>query len=392
MRLRSIVPVLSLVLLSGTVNAQISFDPAANYVVGVEPSGVTVADFDGGGGPDIAVTSDTPDKVSILSNSGSGAFGAPVAVALSGGSSPHGVAAANFDGDSDIDLVVVLKNIDAVQLLTNNAGSFTAGAVTAVNGLLPRDVVVGDLDKNGLPDVVTSNRDSDNVSVLLNNTGVLAGGVTYPAGLEPRGLALGHFNNDTFLDLAIAAHDSRQVSVLLNDGDGTFAAPITLSLGPDLRPVGVVAADFDRDGAMDIAVSASGDALNVATVFRRTGSGTFAARKSFPVGGVNPEGIVAADFDVDGLLDLATADQDSAQVSVLRNLGNTTFDTAVELAVGMTPGPLVAADLDGDASDDLVSANRDSNNVSVLINRNSGVIFDDGFESGDTSAWSSASP
>jgi hypothetical protein len=331
---------LSFVLLSGTVKAQISFDPAVNYAVGVEPSGVTVADFDGGGGPDIAVTSDTPDKVSILSNSGSGAFGAPVAVALGGGDSPHGVAAANFDGDSDIDLVVVLKNIDAVQLLTNNAGSFTAGAVTAVNGLLPRDVVVGDLDKNGSPDVVTSNRDSDNVSVLLNNAGVLAGGVTYPAGLEPRGLALGHFNNDTFLDLAIAAHDSRQVSVLLNDGDGIFAAPIKLSLGPDLRPVGVV----------------------------------------------------AADFDVDGLLDLATADQDSAQVSILRNLGNTNFGAAVEVAVGMTPGPLTSADLDGNASGDLVSANRDSNNVSVLINRNSGVMFDDGFESGDTSAWSSTTP
>ncbi len=392
MRSLLIVPALCCLVLTGPVSAQIDFDPVADYVVGTRPSGLAVADLNGDGRPDISVTSDSPDKVSTLFNTGGGAFGAPVSVALGGGTSPHGLASANFDGDPDLDLVVVLKNIDSVQLLINNGGALTAGTVTAVNGSLPRDVAVGDLDKNGLPDVVTSNRDSDDISVLLNTAGVLAEGVTYGAGVEPRGLALGYFNDDTFLDVAVAAHDSRQISLLLNDGDGTFGAPIALSVGNELRPVGVVAADLDRDGLMDIAATASGNGLDVAVVFRRTGSGTFAGFSSFAVGGLNPEGIVAADLDVDGLLDLATTDQDSAQVSVLRNLGNTSFAAPVELTVGTTPGPLVTADLDRSAASDLVSANRDSNNISVLINRSSGLIFEDGFETGDTSVWSSVSP
>lgn len=392
MRMTRIAVVLSAVLLTNPVLAQIDFDPAANYAVGQNPSGVAAADFNGDLQPDLAVTSDAPDKVSILLNNGAGGFGLPVAVALGGGTAPHGVAAGDFDGDKDLDLAVVLKNVDSVQLLINTSGSFAAGAVSVVNGLLPRDVVVGDLDQNGLPDVVTSNRDSDNVSVLLNTAGALAGGTTYAAGQEPRGLALGHFNNDTFLDLAVAANNSRQVSVLLNDGDGTFGAPIALSLGPDLRPEGVVAADLDRDGDMDIAASSSGDTLNLATVFLRTGAGVFGAPTSYPVAGLNPDGIVAGDFDVDGLLDIATADQDSAQVSVLRNLGSAVFAAPVALAVGTTPGPLRAADLNGNGAGDLVSANGTSGDVSVLLNRTSALTFKDGFESGDISAWSSSLP
>ena len=367
--------------------AAISFDPAVDYTVGQQPAGL-----DGDLALDLAVTGDVPEQVSLLFNAGDGSFGLPVQVVLGGGTGPHGVVAGDFDGDTDVDLAVSLKNVNAVQLLINNSGTFSPGAITGVAGLLPRDIVAGDLDLNGLPDVVTSNRDSDDVSVLLNPDRVLAAAVTYAAGQEPRGLALGHFNADNLLDLAVAASGSRQVSVLLNQGSGTFGAPIALSVGADLRPLGVTAADLDRDGLMDVATTTSDVGVDFASVFLRTGAGTFASRVDWAVGGVNPDGIVAADFDVDGLLDLATADQDSAQVSVLRNLGGGTFDTAIGLAVGTTPGPLSAPDLNQNSAADLVSVNQDSNNVSVLVNNNNGLIFDDDFESGDTSSWSSSVP
>ena len=77
---------------------------------------------------------------------------------------------------------------------------------------------------------------------------------------------------------------------------------------------------------------------------------------------------------------------------MLRNLGSAVFAAPVGLPVGTTPGPLRAADLNGNGARDLVSANRDSSNVSVLINRASALFFGDGFESGDTSAWSSSLP
>lgn len=383
---------ITLLLFSASLSAQIAFDPATDYAVGTSPAGVALADFNGDQRPDMAVTGDAPDRVSILLNTGNGTFGAASDLFLAGGSSPHALVAVDVDGDNDNDLVVTRKNVNDIQILVNSGGAFTLGATTAVGGLLPRAIFAADLDGNGLKDVVTSNRDSNDVSVLLNIAGSFAAAVTYTVGIEPRGLTLADFNGDRLHDIAVASNDDRRVDVLFNTGGGVFGAPSSLSVGPDVRPDGVTAGDLDGDGDMDIAAASSGAVLNVAAVFLNTGAGAFAGAIGYPVGGTNPGGIVAADFDVDGALDLATANQDSANLSALPGLGAGVFGTAVIAGVGTTPEAVASHDLDGNGSLDLVTVNRDSNNVSVLLNQTSAAIFGNGFESGDTLAWSGVSP
>jgi len=383
---------ITLFLIAGRLDAEIAFDPAAAYAVGASPAGVALADFNGDRWPDIAVTGDAPDRISILLNSGAGTFGAATDVPLAGGSSPHSLVAVDVDNDLDIDLVVTRKNVDDVQILVNNAGVFTLSATTDVSGLLPRSIFAADLDGNGYVDVVTSNRDSDNVSVLLNFSGAFAAAVTYAVGGEPRGLTLADYDGDQLFDIAVACNNDRRVDVLFNLGGGTFGPPSSLSVGPDLRPDGVTSGDLDRDGDVDIAAAGSGAAFDVATVFVNAGAGNFAAAAHYPVGGINPGGIIAADLDVDLHMDLATANQDSATLSALPGLGAGVFGTAVVAAVGTTPEIVAARDLDGNGSLDLVTVNRDSSSVSVLLNQNTALIFGNGFESGNTSAWSEVVP
>ena len=383
---------IALLLITSGVGAQIAFAPATDYPVGTSPAGVALADFNGDGRPDMAVTGDTPDRVSILLNTGTGTFGPASDLALAGGSSPHALVAIDVDNDNDLDLVVTRKNVDDIQILVNTGGTFSLGATTAVDGLLPRAIFAADLDGNGFKDVVTSNRDSNNVSVFLNTSGVFAAAVTYAVGGEPRGLTLGDFNGDQLHDIAVACHDDRRVDVLPNIGGGAFGTLSSLSVGPNVRPDGVTAGDFDRDGDMDIAAASSGVGFDIADVFLNTGAGAFAGAVGYPVGGSNPGGIVAADLDVDGVLDLATANQDSANVSALPGLGAGNFGAAVIASVGITPEVVASHDLDGNGSLDLVTVNRNSNTVSVLLNLNTALIFGDGFESGTTSAWSVATP
>ncbi len=383
---------IALLLMTSGVGAQIALAPATDYPVGTSPAGVALADFNGDGRPDMAVTGDAPDRVSILLNIGTGNFGPASDLALAGGSSPHAVVAIDVDNDNDLDLVVTRKNADDIQILVNTGGTFSLGATTAVGGLLPRAIVAADLDGNGFRDVVTSNRNSNDVSVFLNTSGTFAPAVTYTVGGEPRGLSLGDFNGDQLRDIAVACNDDRRVDVLLNIGGGAFGTLSSLSVGPNVRPDGVTTGDFDRDGDTDIAAASSGVGFDIVDVFLNTGAGAFAGAVEYPVGGTNPGGIIAADLDVDGILELATANQDSADISALPGLGAGVFGGAVIAGVGITPEAIASHDLDGNGSLDLVSVNRDSNTVSVLLNLNTAVIFGDDFESGTTAAWSVATP
>ena len=388
----ALVAALAAVLSATAGRAQISFAPAVNYAAATQPDGVAIAQFGGDNRPDLAVTADAPDRVEIRLNDGTGAFGAPVAIPTGSGTSPHSLAALNFDADGDADLVVTLQNTNQVRFLVNNAGVFSLGAATGVGGTEPRYVAVGDLDGNGFPDVVTSNRTSGDVSVLLNSGGVLGAPATYPVDADPRSVALGRVDGDALLDIVVSGHDGRAVQVLLNNpsSPGVFLVGPSLSVGAQLRPDGVDVEDVDGDFDQDVVAGTSGNGLNFATVFFNQGGGVFGPATNFPAGALNPGAVLVADLDLDGRRDIAMVAQDSGLVAVLRNLGGGTFAAAVTLAVGTSPQALVGADVDFNGGLDLACVNQSSNTVSVL--RNTAVVFADGFASGNTSHWSVVAP
>jgi hypothetical protein len=115
-----------------------------------------------------------------------------------------------------------------------------------------------------------------------------------------------------------------------------------------------VAADFNGDGRQDLA----GSAATAVAVLLNNGSGSFAARAQFPVGG-NMQDLAAGDFNGDGNVDLAvTINNQQIGLSLLAGNGDGTFDSPVNLpntAAADSPS-IVATDLDGDARVDLVIA------------------------------------
>ena len=144
-----------------------------------------------------------------------------------------------------------------------------------------------------------------------------------------------------------------------------------LSTAPN-QAEGITAADLDNDGDIDIATGAEDDntGVNNAVIFLNNGGGaSFTGPLAFNTSGVGTSGVVAIDLDCDGLLDLALSNQDSNNVSLLKNMGAGTFGPASLLPIGVNPEALSFADLDGDGLTDLVTGNRDSNNMSVMINR-----------------------
>src|SRR5205085_1187753 len=131
--------------------------------------------------------------------------------------------------------------------------------------------------------------------------------VNYAAGAHPTFVAVGDFNGDGTPDLVVANYGSYfspgdTVSVLLSNGDGSFQSAGTFPAGS--RPSSVAVGDFDGDGHLDLAVA--NEANDTVSVLLGNGDGTFQTARNFPVG-IRPQSVAVGDFDGDGHLDLAVA-------------------------------------------------------------------------------------
>lgn len=356
--------------------AAAQFSTGTTYFPGAEPDGLAIFDADGDGDHDIAVTTDAPDKISLMTNIGNGAFSAPTQIFLGNGSSPQDIVAGDVDGDGDQDLVVALKNSNSIQVVLNAGGAFLPGGTTSVNGDEPRHLAMGDIDGDGDLDVVSSNRETNNLSVFQNVGGSFTLAQSVAGGAEPRKVVMADFDGDGDLDLAVSAHDQRTIQVLSNSGAGVFTTQASLFVGALLRPDGLAAGDMDNDGDMDL-VAATGDdntAQYYASVFLNMGAMTWSGPIHNPSGGVEPDDVEVADLDGDGILDAVVSNQDSNSVSTLLGLGGGSLGAPSIVGTGVRPGDLELADLDGNGSPDLTVANRDSSTVQVFLNVNSGNV------------------
>ena len=121
---------------------------------------------------------------------------------------------------------------------------------------------------------------------------------------------------------------------------------------------------YNSDGKQDLA-AANANSNNV-SILLGTGTGSFGTATNFAVSG-GPFSVAVGDFNGDGKQDLAAANLNSNNVSILLGTGTGSFGTATNFGVGSGPMSVAVGDFNGDGKQDLVAANASSNNVSVLL-------------------------
>jgi len=263
---------LALSLAAGVVvipaSASASFAPATNFATALQPSSVAAGDFNGDGNQDLVVANSLSNSVSILRGNGVGSLGAPSNFPIAAGTGPNAVATGDFNRDGFLDLAVMNFGTNNVsRLFGNGLGSFSAATNFAV-GTGPVAVAVADLNGDGVADIAVGNQTSNNISRLLNNgTGGFGAAANTTVGTTPRSLDLADVDNDGDRDLVTANQGSANVSRLLGNGAGAFGASSNFSTGIGSVPRGVAVADLNNDGNRDLAVAA------LARLFRMLAAG-----------------------------------------------------------------------------------------------------------------------
>jgi hypothetical protein len=349
-----------------------TFKHFASYAAGYETGTVVTGDFNRDGKTDLAVANWVGSSVSIYLGNGDGTFEAPITTNVPYYASE--LAVADFNKDGKLDLAVTSNSAFSVYVLLGRGdGSFQA-PVTYTTPSYPIGIVAEDFNRDGHIDLAMADTYGNDVYVLLGKgDGTFQPGGSFAAGEVAVGVAAGDFNGDGFLDLAVTDGPDCGcgfVSILLGNGDGTFQAPSTTDTpGPAGQ---VVVGDFNRDHKLDIAFNMGGNIY----IGLGKGDGTFGS--FMPYGSNYSAGVMAlGDFNRDGIIDIVTGDyngNNSTTGSILLGNGDGTFGRSSAYATGLNPLAIVTADFNGDGRKDLATLNSGDNTVSILLGAGGGVF------------------
>jgi len=365
-----------------------------------EPVAIALGDFNRDGHMDVASADAAAGVVTVFFGLGDGSFRAGAALSTGSGQ-PVALVADDFDGDGLLDLVAASNSSRALSFFSGHGDGTFASAVTWMTDAPLRPGITdyewtsltsADLDGDTVPELVAGYKEKLEFNpfnfLSFNPFDVQKGGLvvfhrddsglfqevsSQATGFVPRTLVARDVTDDGNVDLVAAMASGPallqgepifgHVSVFAGNGDGSFAAPTSLFTGGTAaaldfsRVLAAATADFNADGLMDLAAidQLRGDV----SIFLAQSPGEFADPVHYPIafGAIS---LVVADVNGDGITDLVSASPGDNSVSVLLGRGDGTFETGRRSAAGPLPALVAVADFNEDGHADLVTANRNA--------------------------------
>ena len=333
----------------------------------------SVADIDGDGKPDLVLATRgnyaSDNNLYLMRGHGDGTFGTPILILSE--NPIYSLALADLNGDGNPD-IILSGQFDLQVILGAGGGSFQT-PVSYSNEVTSgySAVLVEDVDGDGHPDIVTNGGVS--ISILFGD-----GKGNFPRRADylcptSGGIVLADINGDGRVDiltgvtgnpLIFAGYNpgGPNMSVLFGREGGTFwGAPISVATNdPGAITVGVVSADFNGDGLPDLAtIELFGNPpVGKLRILNGLASGFFTVTDQYSVMGA-PDAVVTADFNGDGKPDLAVAGPLTPPqpniVHIFTNNGQGAVQelSPIFLAGGLFVNALVTGDFNHDGKQDL---------------------------------------
>ena len=334
-----------------------------------------VNDLNHDGHPDIVVSG---YGVQVLLNDGNGSFvQSPVYYGLTGNAGLGLLAIADFNGDGNVDILTGAPGGPEGTLgllLGNSDGTMQGAGYLNQASLGGSSAIAADVNGDGIPDIIeagnvsTGSGDQGGILVFLGTgNGQYAPPVAYDSGVSAgRALLAGDFNGDGKIDIAVASLCSDNnctqggVSILLGNGDGTFQPSVIYATGAQYA-YSIAIGDFNGDGKLDVAVA---NQFSSVGILLGNGDGTLQPVVVTTAGSQNLS-IAAADFNGDGKTDIALDYYDpgagAGSVQILLSGNNGTLNPGASYpsgGSGNVEGSVAVADVNRDGKLDLVVANQ----------------------------------
>jgi hypothetical protein len=372
--------------------ATMAFADAVHYPSGDKTFALFAGDLDGDGHIDLVAANEQANSLSVYLNEGNatGMFQslASQSTAYLTGPYPTGGAIADFNHDGIPDVITADFHGNSVSILLGTPTMMGSGKGTGalapktsyptIDGAETASLAVGDLNGDGNLDVIAANPavhlpSAASMSQFMGRAdGTLGPPVTTPIGTgssQPYSVAIGDFNGDGKKDVLIADLANGSIIVRLGNGDGTFQREVSYASGGQ-GPTIILTYDVNLDGKLDL-VCANRGSSNV-TVRLGRGDGTFRRAIVSTTGpGTSPFSIAVADFNLDGVPDVVTANFMTGNGSVLLGIGNGRFEAPINTGPTARQGGfsygVAVGDFNGDGKPDFATTNPADNDISVKL-------------------------
>ncbi len=356
-----------------------AFTIASRIRVAESPGAVAVVDVNGDGMLDAIVASERDHSLTVLLGDGTGRFveapGSPVAA----GNAPNDVAIGRFNADPIPDVAIANHEAHYITvLLGDGRGGFRPAPRSPVSVAVkphPHGIAAADFDGDGNLDLVVDGWETDEVEVLRGDGGGhFSAHATLRVGRHPyQRVRAWDANGDGHADVVTANLRGASVTILAGDGRGGFRPARGSPFAANPFPTAVATGDFDRNGYADLAVTNSpsnsaGQGRDGLTLLLSDGAGGFRAVGSGPLAtGAAPTQLAVADFDGDGRDEAAVSNMNSGTITVARLAKEGRLEVTGSLRVGRQPKGIATGDLDRDGKPDLVIANNGDDDVWIAL-------------------------
>ncbi len=356
---------------------------AKRIAVGIAPASLALADFNGDGKLDVAVANSESRNVTILLGDGKGGLTQATGSPFPAGDHPNDIAVGDVNGDGKLDLAFANHDTHYITVLLGDGRGVFAPApkspFTVNSRPHPHGIAFGDFNGDHNLDFVIDDWGNNRVTVVFGDgKGNFASpGVSFAVGQMPyQRVRAADVNKDGFADVITTNFESGDVTVLLGDGKGGFSQPPGSPFKANRHPFGVAIGDVNGDGKPDLAVvnfsgqgtDPSDDAI---TILLGNGDGTFKQAPGSPFkSGKLPVGVAVGDTNGDGFSDVASANMGGNNITLLLG-GKDGLRPAPgsPFAVGHHPECVALGDLNGDGKADIVVANLEDNDVMIILSK-----------------------